>query len=54
MTEEEAVVLWPKIKDWVKKTGNQPDIKSLDPKEKRMAEAVIFLKELKRKQKQNV
>ncbi len=54
MTEEEAIILWPKIKDWVKKTGNQPDIKSLDPKEKRMAEAVIFLRELKRKQKQNV
>lgn len=54
MTEEEAIILWPKIKDWVQKTGNQPDIKSLDPKEKRMAEAVIFLKELKRKQKQNV
>jgi hypothetical protein len=54
MTEEEAIILWPKIKDWVQKTGNQPDIKSLDPKEKRMAEAVIYLKELKRKQKQNV
>jgi hypothetical protein len=54
MTEEEAIILWPKIKDWVQKTRNQPDIKSLDPKEKRMAEAVIFLKELKRKQKQNV
>jgi len=54
ITEEEAIILWPKIKDWVQKTGNQPDIKSLDPKEKRMAEAVIYLKELKRKQNQNV
>lgn len=54
MTKEEAIILWPKIKAWVQKTGKNPDIKSLEPKEKRMAEAVIFLKELKRKQKQNV
>lgn len=54
MTEQEAIILWPKIKAWVQKTGKNPDIKSLEPKEKRMAEAVIFLKELKRKQKQNV
>jgi len=54
ITEEEAIILWPKIKEWVKKTGKKPDIKSLDPKEKRMAEAVIFIKELKRKRNQNV
>jgi len=53
MTEEEAIVLWPKIKAWVKKTGKNPDIKSLDPKEKRMAEVVIFIKELKRKRSKN-
>ncbi|GGE09078.1 DEAD/DEAH box helicase [Psychroflexus salis] len=53
MTEEEAIVLWPKIKAWVQKTGKNPDIKSLDPKEKRMAEAVIFIKELKRKRNKN-
>lgn len=53
MTEDEAIVLWPKIKAWVQKTGKNPDIKSLDPKEKRMAEAVIFIKELKRKRSKN-
>ncbi|GGE27481.1 DEAD/DEAH box helicase [Psychroflexus planctonicus] len=53
MTEDEAIVLWPKIKAWVQKTGKNPDIKSLDPKEKRMAEAVIFIKELKRKRNKN-
>ncbi|MBZ9627155.1 DEAD/DEAH box helicase family protein [Psychroflexus sp. CAK1W] len=53
ITEEEAVILWPKIKAWVQKTGKNPDIKSLDPKEKRMAEAIIFIKELKRKRNQN-
>lgn len=49
MTEEEAIVLWPKIKEWVQKTGEAPNLQSYDPKEKRMAEAVIFLRELKRK-----
>jgi hypothetical protein len=50
MTEEEAIILYPKIKDWVRKNnGTHPDINSLDQKEKRMAEVVIFLKELKRK-----
>jgi superfamily II DNA or RNA helicase len=53
MTEEEAIIQWPKIKAWVQKTGKNPDIKSLDPKEKRMAEAVIFIKELKRKRSKN-
>lgn len=48
MTEEEAILLWPKIKEWREKTGQAPDIQSFDPKEKRMAEAVIFLRELKR------
>ena len=53
MTEDEAIILWPKIKAWKQKTGKNPDIKSLDPKEKRMAEAVIFIKELKRKRSKN-
>ena len=48
MTEDEAVILWPKIKEWRARTGETPNIQSYDPKEKRMAEAVIFLRELKR------
>ncbi|TAG19307.1 MAG: ATP-dependent helicase [Cytophagia bacterium] len=48
MTEEEAVMLWPKIKEWIGRTGEAPNIQSYDSKEKRMAEAVIFLRELKR------
>lgn len=48
ISEEEAIVLWPKIKHFVKETGNQPNIDSLDPLEKRMAEAIILLKKLKR------
>lgn len=48
MTEEEAVLLWPKIKEWREKTGEVPNLQSFDPKEKRMAEAIVFLRELKR------
>jgi superfamily II DNA or RNA helicase len=50
MTEEEAILLWPKIKEWVKRNkGLQPNIQAFDHKEKRMAEALVFLRELKRK-----
>jgi superfamily II DNA or RNA helicase len=50
MTEEEAILLWPKIKEWVKNNkGEQPSIQAFDHKEKRMAEALLFLRELKRK-----
>ncbi|KAF5058989.1 hypothetical protein DSECCO2_340780 [anaerobic digester metagenome] len=48
MTEEEAIILWPKIKEWRERTGEAPNLQSYDPKEKRMAEALVFLRELKR------
>jgi superfamily II DNA or RNA helicase len=53
MTEEEAILLWPKIKEWRERTGEIPNIQSFDPKEKRMAEAVVFLRELKRQRALN-
>ncbi|MDM8160586.1 DEAD/DEAH box helicase family protein [Labilibaculum sp. K2S] len=53
MTEDEAILLWPKIKEWREKTGEVPSIQSFDHKEKRMAEAIIFLKELKRQRDLN-
>lgn len=50
MTEEEAILLWSKIKEWVKNNnGEHPSIQAFDHKEKRMAEALVFLRELKRK-----
>lgn len=49
MTDEEAIILWPKIKNWITKTGEQPSLQSFDPQERRLAEAIIFLKEQKRK-----
>lgn len=48
MTEKEAIILWPKIKKFVKEIGNEPNISSLDPQERRMAEALILLRKLKR------
>jgi superfamily II DNA or RNA helicase len=54
MTEEEAILLWPKIKEWVKNNkGEQPSIQAFDHKEKRMAEALVFLRELKRQKMMN-
>ncbi|MGG7144780.1 DEAD/DEAH box helicase [Clostridium nigeriense] len=53
MTEEEAIILWPKINEFITKNKRQPNIESLDPLEKRMAEAIVFLKELKRKMSRN-
>lgn len=48
MTEEEAIILWPKINKFVKEVGNEPNISSFDPQERRMAEALILLRKLKR------
>ena len=53
MSEEEAIILWPKINEFIKINRRHPNIESLDPLEKRMAEAIIFLKELKRKMSRN-
>lgn len=49
MTLEEALLLWPKINDFVKTFKRNPVLQSSDPLEKRMAEAIIYLKEQKRK-----
>lgn len=49
MTEAEALLLWPKIVEYRERTGELPNLQSHDPKEKRMAEAIVFLRELKRK-----
>lgn len=53
MTEEEAIILWPKIKEFTRRTGVEPSLQSFEPKEVRMAEALLFLREQKRKKMQN-
>ena len=51
MTEEETLILWPKIQSFVKNSGGKkPDINSIDSLERRMAEAIIFLQNERRKQ----
>lgn len=52
MTAEEAVILWPKIKEFVKTHNRPPDINSIIETEKRMAECIIYLKDEKRKKDQ--
>ena len=53
MTDEEAVILYGKIPAFKANRGRLPDIHSLDPLEKRMAEAIVHLRNLKRKQLSN-
>ncbi|HAT9718713.1 TPA: ATP-dependent helicase [Legionella pneumophila subsp. pneumophila] len=50
MTDEEAVLLWPKINSFVQNNqGKHPDINSIDPLERRLAEALIYIKNERRK-----
>lgn len=50
MTDEEAVILYKKIGQFIKENNREPKINSHDPLERRMAEAIIFLKNKKRNQ----
>lgn len=47
ITEEEALVLWPKLQVWAKVNARKPDVRSDDPTEKRYAEALLFLQKKK-------
>lgn len=53
MTEEEALLLWPKIEEWYKRTGEKPSIQSYDPREQRLAQALLFIIDAKRRREQN-
>ncbi len=53
MTPEEVKILWPKAKEFTIQTGRKPEVTSSDPLEKRLAEAVLYLKKLKAEQIQN-
>nr|WP_223160381.1 MULTISPECIES: DEAD/DEAH box helicase [unclassified Leucobacter] len=50
-SEEEALALFPKIKTWKQVHGKNPDIRSEDPEEKRLATALLFLQKLATKRK---
>lgn len=49
MTEEEAVTLYPRIKAFVKERGAEPSLVSPNPLERRMAEALEWLRAAKRR-----
>lgn len=50
MSDEEALLLWPKVKNFVKTQDREPNINSIDPLERRLAEAVIYIKAQRRTQ----
>ena len=49
VSEEEAVIMWPKIKLFRATNGTEPNLKSTDALERRMAEVLIYIREQKRK-----
>ncbi|GAA0753631.1 DEAD/DEAH box helicase [Clostridium sartagoforme] len=53
MTDDEAIFLWPKINEFVKATRRQPSLDALDPHERRLAEALVYLRQVKREQMKN-
>ena len=50
MTDEEAVILYKKVGEFMKKNNREPKLNSNEPLERRMAEAIVFLKNKKRQQ----
>jgi superfamily II DNA or RNA helicase len=50
ITEQEALLLWPKIKAYVKEHGHEPSLTAYDQEVKRMAQAIQFLKQQRRQQ----
>ena len=53
MTDDEAIYLWPKINEFVRVTRRQPSPDALDPQERRLAEALVYLRQVKREQMKN-
>ncbi|MCZ8356175.1 MAG: helicase-related protein [Cyclobacteriaceae bacterium] len=47
MTDDEAIILWPKIQEFYRIKGKQPSADAVDPLERRMAEALIYLRQIK-------
>lgn len=50
MTEEEAILLWPKVKAFVKTYGRDPNLNAVDPLERRLADAIVYIKNQRRQQ----
>lgn len=50
MSDEEAIMLWPKVKTFVKTHDKEPNMNALDPLERRLAEALVYIKAQRRAQ----
>lgn len=50
ISEEEALLLWPKINAFARARGEPPSVRASDPLERRMGEAVLFLQQQRRAQ----
>lgn len=48
ITEEEAILMWPKIKQFAWTSGREPSLTAPDPLEKRMADVLAFIKHQRR------
>ncbi|AGP46737.1 hypothetical protein SOD10_07810 [Serratia plymuthica] len=53
VSEEEAVILWPKIKQFKHEQGREPSLNSSEPIEVRYAEALAFIRRMKQQQLAN-
>ena len=53
MTDDEAAFLWPKINDFVRATRREPSLDALDPQERRLAQALSYIRQIKREQMRN-
>ena len=47
MTDDEAILLWPQIKEFYRLKGKEPSLDSIDPFERRLAEALIYIRQIK-------
>ena len=45
VSEEEAMLMWPNIKKFVRETGYEPRVTSSDPYEKRLAEVYAYVRQ---------
>lgn len=52
VSEEEAVLLWPEVKKFTRDSGRKPSISSNDAYERRLAEVLAFMRDLKAKRMQ--
>jgi superfamily II DNA or RNA helicase len=51
MTDDEAVILWPKVKAFVQEHGRNPKIDSRDPLEFRLAATILHIKKQRREKR---